>query len=71
MKRELEKLSSVFLTLFCVKVKYKEESKKDVSASLYHQLPETTETQLARELRDVYSEVRMAGSNTSPLATVW
>lgn len=35
-------------------VKYKQEA----GGSLYHQLPETAETQLAKELRGVYSQVR-------------
>ena len=30
----------------------------EASDSLYHRLPETTETQLAKQLRDIYSEVR-------------
>lgn len=37
-----------------LKVKYKQE----VGGSLYQQLPETAETQLAKELRGVYSQVR-------------
>lgn len=41
-----------------MQVKYKQDSRKEVSGSLYHQLPETTETQLAKELKDIYSEVR-------------
>lgn len=43
-----------------VQVKYKQDSEKEASGSLYHQLSETAETQLAKELRDVYSEVRNA-----------
>lgn len=39
-------------------MKYKQDGKKEVSSSLYHQLPATTETQLAKELRDICSEVR-------------
>lgn len=38
-----------------LKVKYKQE----VGRSLYQQLPETAETQLAKELRGVYSQVRL------------
>lgn len=41
-----------------VQVKYKQDGLKEASGSLFHQLPETTETQLAKELRDIYSEVR-------------
>lgn len=37
-----------------LKVNYKQE----VGSSLYQQLPETAETQLAKELRGVYSQVR-------------
>lgn len=38
-------------------MKYREDG-KEASGALYHQLPVTTETQLAKELRDVYSEVK-------------
>lgn len=44
--------------LVSLQVKYKQDGKKEVSSSLYHQLPATTETQLAKELRDICSEVR-------------
>lgn len=47
-----------------MQVKYKQE----VSDSLYHQLPETTETQLAKELRDIYSEVRNTHTDTHILS---
>lgn len=39
-----------------MKVKYKQDYRKE--GPLYHLLPETTETQLAKELRGVYSQVR-------------
>lgn len=44
--------------LVCLQVTYKQDGKKEASSSLYHQLPATTETQLAKELRDLCSEVR-------------
>ena len=44
-------LSSLF------QAKYKEESLKEASDSLYHLLPETLETQHAREASDLQSEV--------------
>lgn len=50
---EFSVCSAVFL-----QVKYKQDGLKEASGSLFHQLPETTETQLAKELRDIYSEVR-------------
>lgn len=46
-----------------LKVKYKQE----VGGSLYQQLPETAETQLAKELRGVYSQVR----RSPPLQPTW
>lgn len=39
-----------------MKVKYKQDSKTDVS--LYQRLPETSETQQAKQLRDIFSQVR-------------
>lgn len=42
------------LFLSASQVKYKQE----VAGSIYQQLPETAETQLAKELRGVYSQVR-------------
>lgn len=41
-----------------VQVKYKQESRKEATSSLYHQLPETSETQLAKDLKNIHSEVR-------------
>lgn len=55
-----KRLKSVRSAFFFLQVKYKQE----VSSSLYHQLPETTETQLAKELRDVYSQVRKSGKQS-------
>lgn len=43
-------------------VKYKQE----VAGSIYQQLPETAETQLAKELRGVYSQVRPSLPPTQP-----
>lgn len=46
------------LILCCVfKAKYKEASKKQTSASLYHRLAETLETQHAKEASQLQSEV--------------
>lgn len=41
-----------------MQVKYRQDGRKEASASLYHRLPVTTETQLAKEQRDACSEVR-------------
>lgn len=41
-----------------MKVKYKQDGSKEAGGSLYHQLPQTAETQRAKELSGVYSEVR-------------
>lgn len=39
-------------------VKYREEGKKQAMKSLYSLLPETPETQLAKQLSEIQSEVR-------------
>lgn len=39
-------------------VKYKEGLKQKIQSSLYHQLPETTETQLVKQLSELQSEVQ-------------
>ena len=44
---------------FIFQIKYKEGGKKDISASLYSQLPETMETQFAKEISDIQSEVNL------------
>uniref|UniRef100_A0A3Q2NWI8 Nebulette n=1 Tax=Fundulus heteroclitus TaxID=8078 RepID=A0A3Q2NWI8_FUNHE len=41
-----------------LQVKYKEDMKEKNQSSLYHQLPETTETQLAKHLSELQSDVR-------------
>ena len=41
----------------CFQVKYKEEGKQEMSSNLYSLLPETTETQLAKQLTEMQSEV--------------
>ena len=57
---------SVPLSSWCVcftlrllrrQVKYKEEGKKEASVSLYSLMPDTLETQRARDLTDMLSEV--------------
>lgn len=40
-----------------LQVKYKEGLKQKIQSSLYHRLPETTETQLAKQLSELQSEV--------------
>lgn len=42
---------------FLVQVKYKEAGKKQTPASLYHRLPETLETQHAKEASQLQSQV--------------
>lgn len=41
-----------------LQLKYREAVKKDLSASLYHQLSETLETQRVREVTQLQSQVR-------------
>lgn len=48
--------TSFFLCL--LQNKYKEDGMKSLSQSLYSQLPETTETQLAKTVSELQSEVR-------------
>lgn len=43
---------------FILQVKYREASRKQASAALYHQLPETMETQHAKEASQLQSQVR-------------
>ena len=44
-----------------VQIKYKEEGRKEMSVNLYSLLPETAETQFAKEVSDLQSEVREGG----------
>lgn len=44
-------------TLSALQNKYKEEGKKEMSSSLYSQLPETIEMQLAKTVHEFQSEV--------------
>lgn len=43
--------------LFRLKVKYKEDGRKEMSVNLYSLLPDTLDTQHAKELSDTRSEV--------------
>lgn len=45
--------------MFNVQNKYKEEGLRNLSQSLYSQLPETPETQLAKTVGELQSEVRL------------
>lgn len=45
------------MILFCVQLKYKEAVKKEVTNSLYSTLPETLETQHAKEASQLQSQV--------------
>lgn len=47
----------IFLFFFVFQNKYKEAGKKELVRSLYSLLPETKETQHAKELTQLYSEV--------------
>lgn len=42
--------------------KYRQSGKKSTYSSLYAQLPQTAETQLAAKMADLQSEVRLAHS---------
>lgn len=47
----------MLLSLSVLQNKYKEEGRKEMSSSLYSQLPETTEIQLAKIVHEFQSEV--------------
>lgn len=49
----------------CVQVKYKEGLKKEAGPALYHLLPETADTQRAKHLSEIQSEV-LAPPPTAP-----
>ena len=55
-------LSLSRLSLSGVQVRYKEGCKKDHNSSVFSTMPETTETQLAKELQGLYSQVRPPAS---------
>lgn len=57
-------------TLFSHKVKYKEDGKKEMSVNLYSLLPDTIDTQHAKELTEMQSEVG-ATLNTQQLFSTW
>lgn len=50
------------LTLSAPQNKYKEEGKKEMSSSLYSQLPQTSEMQLAKTVHEFQSEVLTHGA---------
>lgn len=45
------------IVFFPLQVKYREAGRKEASSSLYHQLPETLETQRVKEVTELQSEV--------------
>lgn len=58
---------NLILIPHCVfQTKYKEASKKQTSTSLYHRLPETLETQHAKEASQLQSQVRTDVMSSSP-----
>lgn len=44
--------------MFVLQVKYREEGLRSLSHSLYSQLPQTSQTRLARSLSELHSPVR-------------
>lgn len=48
--------------MVCPQNKYKEEGRKEMSSSLYSQLPETAEMQLSKAVQLFQSEVRPAAA---------
>lgn len=61
----LESFPTLSVTSFLLQVKYKEGVKQKNQSSLFHQLPETTETQLAKQLSELQSEVTRLHLNQS------
>ena len=54
----LQFLFCLVVFLRCLQVKYKEAGKKEVNTCLYSLLPETLQTQHAKETTELLSEVR-------------
>lgn len=61
-------IEAVSLFLFLFQMKYKETGKKDVMSSLYSTLPETLETQHAKEASQLQSQVQNTHMYVSLLA---
>lgn len=58
------------LSVLCVlQLKYKQSLKTD--SSLYHHMPETLDTQFARQQTELLSEVRLYGMKPSHSAKLW
>ena len=53
---------------FLVQIKYKEDGKYENTSSLYHLMPDTMQTQFAREVTDLQSEVNLALSSLFSLS---
>lgn len=53
-------------SLNCVQVKYKEGLKKEAGPALYHLLPETADTQRAKHMSEIQSEVLAPPPTTFP-----
>lgn len=64
-----EKLLWIILTFCLLQAKYKESGKKSRSQSVYSQLPETTETQFAKTVSELQSEVTTKHAN--PHFYIW
>ncbi len=52
-------------------VKYKEEGKKEISKNLYSLLPETAETQFAKQMSEIQSEVRTLNASCTLSTGGW
>lgn len=50
-------IPSEISSLNCVQVKYRESGKKEAGSALYHLLPETADTQHAKHMSEIQSEV--------------
>lgn len=77
--KEISKDSFFFFCLF-LQLKYKEESKKELSTNLYSTLPETEEMKFAKAVMELQSEVGRAvggdiaaggGFRSDMLLVVW
>ena len=61
---------SVFgMCLFLFQSKYREEGKREISSSLYSLLPDTTEMQLSKTVKEFQSEVIPPSSSSSSSAS--
>ena len=63
---EMDVARTAHCVSFSPQIKYRESGKTEITSSLYALLPETTETQLAKEHSELQSDVRQAATAPGP-----